>query len=216
MARRLVVRQFLFARRGVKKKAALAASKGIAARAAMLSDDHVAPLERWRETNVDRPMPHFDPADGGVEARMLLLLETPGPGSEPLQFVSRDNSTGTGANLRRFLDEAAIAREDTVIWNAVPWIVHEPGARNRAVLAGEVREGVALLPPVLALLPLLRVAVLAGRIAERAVPMIARERPDLSIIIVPHPSPTIMCTSPAFPERMQAGLAQAATILAQP
>lgn len=200
----------------LKKQATLTEAVGLEERAAMLSGDHVAPLERWREAQGDRYMPHFDPADGGVDARMLILLETPGPGAEPLRFVSRDNATGTAANLRLFLDETRIARGDTVIWNAVPWVVHEPGARNRAVLAGEARDGIAMLPPVLALLPRLRVVVLAGRIAARAAPVVSRERPELPIILAPHPSPTIMCTSPSYPEQMRAGLAEAALLLAQP
>ena len=58
-----------------------------------LADAHVAQLECWREGLLadGRPVPHFDPADGGVDARLLLLLETPGPGPERTRFVSRDN-----------------------------------------------------------------------------------------------------------------------------
>lgn len=180
-----------------------------------MSADHLAPLERWRAatTTQERPLPRFDPADGGVGARLLLLLETPGPGASPLRVVSRDNPTGTGRNLTRYLDEAGIARADTVIWNAVPWIVHAPGARNRAVRIGEVRDGLAMLPPVLALLPELRVAVLAGRVAALAEPVIAAARPELAIVRVPHPSPTIMCTSPAIPARLREGLAEAARLV---
>lgn len=184
-------------------------------RGGLLGAAHVLPIETWRRAvAAGRVMPHFDPADGGVEARMLLLLETPGPGAEPLRFVSRDNPTGTGANLRRFMDEAGIARRDVVIWNTVPWVIHEPGTRNRPPRVGEIRDGLALLPGFLALLPRLRVAVLAGRVAAMAEPVIRRERPDLPILTMPHPSPTIVCTSPAIPARIRAALAEAAALLA--
>ncbi|WP_179187110.1 uracil-DNA glycosylase family protein [Sphingomonas sp. TZW2008] len=120
-------------------------------------------------------MPGFDPADGGATARLLLLLETPGPdpcpGRAPSdgapRIVSRDNATGTARNLVRFLGAAGIARGDTLLWNAVPWIVHAPGARNRALRRGEIVAGRASLPPLLALLRRLRVVVLAGRVAAR-------------------------------------------------
>jgi hypothetical protein len=53
-------------------------------------------------------VPGFDPLDGGAAARLLLLLETPGPRTGPLDRVSRDKPTPTGANLRRFLGDSAI------------------------------------------------------------------------------------------------------------
>lgn len=196
-------------------QAALGDEAGSAARAALLDGPHMRALEAWRAAHVrgDRPLPHADPADGGAEARVLLLLETPGPGRAPLRFVSRDNPTGTGANLRRFLDGAGLARRDVVIWNAVPWLVHEPGARNRAVRAGEVREGLQMLPGFLALLPRLRVVVLAGRVAALAEPTVRAARPGLPLIRMPHPSPTYLCTSPAHPARVRAALAEAASVL---
>jgi hypothetical protein len=158
-------------------------------------------------------MPLFDPRDGGATARLLILLETPGPGDGGERFVSRDNPTGTARNLTRFLADAAIARADTLLWNTVPWIVHEPGARNRPLRRGEVRDGLAVLPGFLAQLPHLCVVVLAGRIAREAEPVIAAARPDLPILSMPHPSPTIVCTSPSIPAAIRATLARAAAIL---
>ncbi len=59
------------------------------------------------------PTPDFDPADGGTAARVLLLLETPGPAIGRTGFVSLDNATGTSANLRRFLAAGgSAARQD--------------------------------------------------------------------------------------------------------
>lgn len=154
-------------------------------------------------------LPFFDPLDGGAAARLLVLLETPGPGAVPLRFVSRDNPSGTARNLRRFLAEAGIARADTVLWNVVPWVVHPPGARNRALRRSEVAAGLAVLPPLLEALPRLRAVVLAGRRAGEARSIIGALRPELALQAMPHPSPTFVCTGPAIAARICAALAQA-------
>ena len=162
-------------------------------------------------------VPSPDPLDGGASARLLLLLETPGPALARTDAdhgtVSRDNPTGTGRNLRRFLDGAGIARGETLIWNAVPWVIHLPGARNRAPKRAEVRAGLLELPPLLDLLPRLEAAVLAGRVAGEAGPVLAASRPSLPVFAMPHPSPTIVCTSPRVAERIEAALGEAAGVL---
>ena len=178
---------------------------------------HTAPIRtlagRIREAT-GRPVPDPDPLDGGVEARLLLLLETPGPRmSHEHAIVSRDKSGGTGANLRRFLGAAGIARGDTLIWNAVPWIIHAPGALNRAPRMAELRAGLEFIPALLELMPRLRVAVLAGRFAAAAEPVIHAARAALPVLSMPHPSPTYVCTSPAIPTRIAAVLEEAAALL---
>lgn len=141
----------------------------------MLEEPRMVELERWRGGLVrdDRRVPHFDPLDGGDQAGLLVLLETPGPGVSPVRFVSRDNPTGTARNLGRYLDEAGIDRRDMVLWNSVPWIVHAPGARNRRLRRGEIEEGLLLLPGLLGRLSSLRIVLLAGRVAAQAAPAIA-------------------------------------------
>lgn len=158
-------------------------------------------------------VPDADPLDGGVRARFLLLLETPGPRIGATGLVSRDNASGTGANLRRFLAEAGIARREMLIWNAVPWVIHAPGARNRAPTAAEQRAGLAWLPPLLDLLPRLAVVVLSGRIAAAARAPLHELRPELPVLAMPHPSPTYVCTSPEIPLKIRATLARAAALL---
>lgn len=177
------------------------------------------PLERLVKAlraESGRAVPGFDPCDGGADARLLLLLETPGPRIDRAGgVVSRDNPTGTGRNLRRFLEAAGIGRADTVIWNAVPWVIHAPGARNRAPRAAEVQAGLAALPRLLDLLPRLKVAVLAGRVAGQARGLLEAARPGLAVLAMPHPSPTIVCTSPAVPARIAATLAAARALLGE-
>lgn len=174
--------------------------------------DRIAPLERWREGLAigGRVVPRFDPLDGGAEARVLILLETPGAGMTAADAVSRDNPSGTSRNLVRFSEAAGLGREDTVLWNVVPWVVHEPGGTNRPLRRGEVREGLATLPGLLALLPRLRAAVLLGRPAAEAEAVIRAERPGLPVFTAPHPSPTIVCTHSSVGERIVAALRAAA------
>lgn len=192
-------------------------SDWLADRLALADAPHVAALERWREgLGADgRAVPHVDPLDGGAEARVLLLLETPGAGMTADRFVSRDNPSGTSRNLTRFSDAAGLRREDTVLWNVVPWVVHAPGAPNRPLRRGEIAEGLTTVPALLALLPRLRAAVLLGRPAATAEPMIRAERPGLAVFTAPHPSPTIVCTHPSVGERIVAALRAAAEIAAE-
>ncbi|MGU3664659.1 uracil-DNA glycosylase [Methylobacterium sp. A49B] len=194
----------------------LADPDALAARRAMIGAPHIAPIRALgARISAERaaPVPAPDPLDGGVAARMLLLLETPGPAVLRTGFVTRDSANGTAANLFRFLAEARIARADTLIWNAVPWLIHAAGALNRAPRRAEVAAGALYLAPLIDLLPRLAVAVLAGRFAGEAAPTLAALRPDLPVIRVPHPSPTYVCTSPEVPARIRRGLAEAAEIL---
>jgi uracil-DNA glycosylase len=153
-----------------------------------------------------------DPRDGGIEARLLILLETPGLHIGKTGIVSADNPSSTGRNLRRFLGAAGIPRRERVIWNAVPWVI-QGGGRNRAPRAAEIREGLAELLRFLALLPELRVAVLAERVAGIAAETMATARPGVAVLHMPHLSPTYVCTSPEVSRRIEATLAEAAALL---
>ncbi|MBP1182057.1 uracil-DNA glycosylase [Methylobacterium sp. PvR107] len=198
---------------------ALADPDALAARRALIGAPHIAPIRALADriaAERGAPVPVPDPLDGGVGARMLLLLETPGPAVLRTGFVTRDSANGTAANLFRFLAEAGIARADTLIWNVVPWLIHEAGALNRAPRRAEVAAAGPYLAPLLDLLPRLAVAVLAGRFAGEAAPALAAHRPALPVIRVPHPSPTNLCTAPDVPARIRRGLAEAAAILDRP
>lgn len=172
--------------------------------------DLAAYLDRLRAARGD--VPGFDPAGPGAAARLLILLETPGPRIGLTGVVSLANPAGTARNLRRFLAEAGINERDVLLWNAVPWVI-QPGGPVRPPRPAEVRDGIALLPPLLALLPRLRAVLLAGRAAAAAGPMLAAERPDLPTFAMPHPSPTYVCTSPDVPRRIASAMARAAAAL---
>lgn len=185
------------------------------ARVAMLEASRVAPLLPWIEGLRARlgEVPWPDPSDGGTEARLLLLLETPGPRIRSTGFVSTDNPDGTARNLRRFIAEADLDRRDLFIWNIVPWIIHPPGATNRAPTAAERATGLALVPDLLGRLPHLGAVVLLGRHAAAARPAIGAARPGLPLFEAPHPSPTHVCTSPAIVPRIVSALSAAAACL---
>jgi hypothetical protein len=72
------------------------------ARLAALHQPHIAPLTEFvhsLRTREGNEYPYFDPADGGVNASILFLLEKPGPMTVPKGrglrqgsgFISRDN-----------------------------------------------------------------------------------------------------------------------------
>jgi uracil-DNA glycosylase len=159
-----------------------------------------------------RAVPDVDPDDGGASARLLILLETPGPRIHQTGIVSASNPSGTARNLRRFLEAAGLPRHERVIWNTVPWVIHA-GGPNRAPRPAEVREGLAELPGFLALLPNLRAVVLAGRVAGLAAETVTAARPEVALVRMPHPSPTYVCTSPEVPRRIAAALTEAAALL---
>lgn len=139
-------------------------------------------------------VPDADPLDGGASARVLLLLEKPGPGAARSGFVSRDNDAPTSRSIAAFLAEAGLPRRATVIWNAIPW-----WNGTIRVTAGEEREGLRHLPAFLDLLPALRGALLVGARAARAAPvLVARGLPSLASA---HPSGQVRA---AFPERWRA------------
>jgi len=158
----------------------------------MLSLPHIAPLAAYAARLRSRPgleVPDFDPLDGGIDARVLFLLEKPGPMTSPFRpvregsgFISRDNDGATAETTRRFMLEAGLPRRDTVIWNVIPW-----WNGTIAVTAPERAAGLQELQSLLALLPRLHTAVLVGRTAARARPILNR----LRVLESAHPSPQV-------------------------
>ncbi len=110
----------------------LAAPKVLAERVDALDAPHMSGLnvyvERLHQRNGE--VPFFDLFDGGSTARLLLLLETPGRSAATVRFTSRDNPTGTARTLRKLFIRSGICRSDTVIWNAVPWVIQATGKRR--------------------------------------------------------------------------------------
>jgi uracil-DNA glycosylase len=133
-------------------------------------------------------IPDFDPWDGGVRAEVLYLLEAPGANAVKSGFISRNNPDESAKNFFLLNQEAGIARHRTVTWNVVPWYIGT-GQRIRAAKRMDITSGVRPLPRLLDLLPNLRAAVLSGRKAEYAKPVLKELRPQTRVFICPHPSP---------------------------
>lgn len=199
----------------------------VRARLGRLREPHVAPLtefvERLRAARGGgEALPWFDPADAGVHARVLLLYEAPGaravgPGSPRPQaggsgIISAENDDATAAATWALREEVGLRPELVVAWNVVPWYVGD-GTRIRPVGPGDLEEAGPALRGLLALLPTLRVVVLAGRAAQRGwARHTLRDPSDLPVVPCPHPSPRVLNSTPGARARITHAFLLAALI----
>jgi uracil-DNA glycosylase len=165
-----------------------------------LSGPHIAPLTELidrirRERRCGSAVPYCDPADGGVHAECLLLLEAPGPKAVESGFVSRNNPDESAKNFLELNRAAGLPRTKTVTWNIVPWYLGASG-RIRPANPTDIDEGWPYLLFLLGLLPSLRVGVLVGRKAQKVKRRLVQARPDLRLLDCPHPSPLVVNRSP--------------------
>lgn len=128
----------------------------------------VRPLEVWRAEyakNRSVTVPHFDPAEAGVQARVLFLLDSPGKGALPEEggsgFISVDNDDDAARTCWRERNAAGL-HEGVLLWNMVPF-----RSSGDPPTADEAIAGVKALKPVLRLLPQLEVIVTCGTFATR-------------------------------------------------
>lgn len=178
-------------------------------RSAMLGEAHVKPLTEFvndlRRAEGTEDVPYFDPLDGGIRARCLCLLEAPGPKAVGSGFISRDNPDQTAQNFFRISEEASLPRDQTVLWNIVPWHLGK-GAHPSAA---DIRKGLCYLDQVMDLLPNLQVVVLLGRKAQEAY-QTAEQRKLSDPIECSHPSPVSVNTHPGSRARILFALQEAA------
>ncbi len=171
----------------------------LAHRQIIRSSEHMRPLNDMvaRLRAEDRgSVPDFDPMDGGVNARLLFLLEKPGPmtdadrpGRRGSGFISRDNDDQSAEALFTFMNEARIPREETLLWNVIPW-----WNGTIRLTPDERREGLSRLEELLDLLPRLEGVVLVGQKAARARPILKKRR--LPVWVSAHPSPRVRARYP--------------------
>lgn len=188
-------------------------------RRTQLSAAHHASLttfvEALRAQVQDRGLdvPHLDPLGGGVHARILYLLEAPGPMAAQVYggsgFVSMDNNDQTAQSVFRLTEQAGVNRAWVLAWNIVPWYVGD-GNRIRAVRPSEVVEGRAHLRDLVRLLPDLRVVVTLGQPAAQGWGPLATEFPRVTTLSTWHPSGQALNPHPARRAHVLAtlGLAQ--------
>lgn len=163
----------------------------------MLHLPHIAPLTEFvahlREMHHNFEFPDFDPLDGGTDADILFLFEKPGPmtsaGGNGSGFISRNNNDPTAEATFRFMKEANLPRNRTIIWNVIPgW------NGTRKVTAAELLTGVETLKGLFPLLPHLRTIILVGKNAQRAKPLVTGL--DIQILVSAHPSPLVRASQP--------------------
>lgn len=132
-------------------------------------------------------VPDFDPMDGGQCAKVLFLQEKPGPKTSIKRggsgFISRNNDDATAANCYRWLKAIGIDRQISAFWNTIPW-----WNGKIKFTAAEREEGLKQIPSLLECFPELVSVVLVGKPAQRAEPIILRNRPKINLFRSPHPS----------------------------
>ena len=139
---------------------------------ALLDEPHVAPLtafvRRLRAELGEETVPWFDPTEAGVEARILLLLQSPGPKAAPplgSGFISPHNNDQSAENMWGIQREVGIdRRHELCTWNVVPWYV----PRTQPLGEAEFARARPMLHELLQLLPDLHVIVLFGGKARDA------------------------------------------------
>jgi uracil-DNA glycosylase len=118
-----------------------------------------------------------------VDARILMLLEAPGPKAVKTGYISRRNPDPSARNMLALLAEAGIEDCDVLLWNIVPWYVGN-GQRIRPVRVADIRQAGPWTEELVALLPRLETVVLVGKKAQRA----AGWFPDYRVLRTWHPS----------------------------
>ncbi len=170
----------------------------------MLELPHILPVAAYAERLHLRGLGEvlqFDPLDGGVNARVLFLLEKTGPMTADggtfnggSGFISRNNDDPTAAATIAFMQTAGIARELTVLWNVIPW-----WNGTIKIATAELREGIECVKELISLLPKLSAVVMVGKKAGRAKPF--PESTGLALFTSDRPSPLVKAK---YPERWNA------------
>ncbi len=177
----------------------------------LVDEPHLKPLNDWvRSLNhartgstadLESTAPWFDPSGGGVNARVLFLLEAPGSRSSASRgsgFVSIDNTDATAANLYALTHEAGLDRAAFALWNIVPWYLPE-GTRTKATKRADVLEAGPHLESLIGLFTDLELVVTMGAFAQEGWEMLRRRSPGTAVLnwtAVPHPSATNLNTRP--------------------
>lgn len=187
-------------------------------------EPRVQPLREYAEALTQRRakldaealVPLFDPVESGTEARVLVLLEAPGPkaadtGGRPGSgFISVDNDDMTAANVWNMRNDVGLHTR-TLSWNIVPWYMGVASIKPRSA---DVAAGASELRRLLQLLPHLEVVLACGAFAQRGWDRHVQPHinDDLTVIRTFHPSPLAM-TKPANRTDLQKAFRRAATLV---
>lgn len=182
-------------------------------RLALLRQAHMKPLTQFRGKLLETLphgtfVPNIAPLDAGVEAKVLLLLETPGRVPRETRFTSLDNPSATSKNLWALVEESGLQRSSLLLWNLVPWDIGLETEVQQTT--GSHHEfGVRALLKLLSLLPELRAIVFLGAKAQKAMPDVQSSLSALALFRCPHPSSRVLNTRPEMRPHILAALQQA-------
>lgn len=153
-------------------------------------------VERLRAQWPDRKVPAFDPKDGGSAARVLFLLEAPGPRAVESDLISRHNPDQTARAFNELLAEASITPAETLLWNVVPWYIGNTElTKIRPARVADLKQAASHLAELLSLLRALSAVVLVGRKARHKSvrDLIEREAGHrIKVFECYHPSPLVL------------------------
>jgi uracil-DNA glycosylase len=146
--------------------------KIVAAKLGRLREDHIAPIsalvDRIHVATRNQAVPYVDPTSGGVNARVLFLLETPAKTAAlKSTMLSPDNNDTTAANVWELYRESGLPRDNAIHWNAVPWFMGTEKL-NKGASRSDIVVGLPWLAEMVELLPRLRLVVTMGDIARRS------------------------------------------------
>jgi uracil-DNA glycosylase len=182
----------------------------ISRREAQIDSQNVAPLNSWvrdlrKRLGPSAIVPWFDPQDGGNEARILWLLEAPGPKATRERggsgFISCNNDDGTAQNTWETRNEAGVSRKLVVHWNVIPYYIGTD-TKIRAYNPNDIAAVGPFIKELVNLLPCLKVVILGGEAARKVWHDFPPKQAKLQIIECPHPSPTNLNTRPGNREQI--------------
>ena len=187
----------------------------VRARLERLREPHVAPLsefvERLRAAHPEAAIPWFDPADAGVNARLLVLRESADPTAAPGRgsgFASVDNNGQSAHALWELLSESAFdRRRDMVTWNVIPWYLGD-GRHIESATDDEIEEARDSLVELVGLLGELRSVVLLGGAAAKAWRGAGLDA-QLAVFEAPYPSPRALGATPRARDEIKRALVDA-------
>ena len=104
-------------------------------------------------------------------------------------MVSVDNDGSTAANLWRAHRAVGLSRDQTMLWNAVPWFLGVYG-RIDGPRAADLTEGRSWLVRLLELLPLLEAVIPLGRVPEKSLRPLRLNLQAKSVLVFPAPHPS--------------------------
>lgn len=167
-------------------------------------EEHIAPINELARRIADRTgleVPMVDPDSAGINARVLLVLESPGrigvTSPKGSGMISCDNNDQTAANMWTLHTDTDLRREWCMPWNIVPWYLGSAD-RNLPASAQDAASGLPYFWDLLDELPYLRAVIAMGKPASAA---LASARPQLEergvrLLPAPHPSPQNLNTRP--------------------